>query len=64
MTLTLTDLEEQTPYSGRQLQNLFKEKFDCTPMQFARRQRLTAAAKKPQVAGLDDTVPTIARNMG
>jgi len=34
LKLTVTDLEEQSHYSARQLQNLFKEKFDCTPMQF------------------------------
>jgi hypothetical protein len=36
LNITLTDLEEQSLYSGRHLQNLFKEKFDCTPMQFVR----------------------------
>lgn len=64
LNLTLTDLEEQRHYSGRHLQNLFKEKFDCTPMQFARRQRLSAAMEKLQTADLDDTVTTIARDMG
>lgn len=62
--LTLTDLEEQSHYSGRHLQNLFKERFDCTPMQFVRRQRLSAAMEKLQIADLDDTVTTIARDMG
>lgn len=62
--LTLTDLEEQSHYSGRHLQNLFKERFDCTPMQFVRRQRLSAAMEKLQTADLDDTVTTIARDMG
>ncbi len=62
--LTLTDLEEQTHYSGRQLQNLFKEKFDCTPMQFVRRQRLTAAMERLQTAEASDTVTNIARDCG
>jgi AraC-like DNA-binding protein len=62
--LTLTDLEEQSRYSGRHLQNMFKERFDCTPMQFVRRQRLSAAMEKLQTADLDDTVTTIARDMG
>jgi|LauGreDrversion4_2_1035121.scaffolds.fasta_scaffold33334_7 AraC-like DNA-binding protein len=64
LNLTLTDLEEQSHYSGRHLQNMFKEKFDCTPMQFVRRQRLSAAMEKLQTADLDDTVTTIARDMG
>jgi AraC-like DNA-binding protein len=64
LNLTLTDLEEQSHYSGRQLQNLFKEKFDCTPLQFVRRQRLSTSMEKLQTADQDDTVTTIARDMG
>ena len=64
LNLTLTDLEEQSHYSGRHLQNLFKEKFDCTPMQFVKRERLSSALERLQTAGLDDTVTTIARDMG
>jgi AraC-like DNA-binding protein len=64
LNLTLTDLEEQSHYSGRQLQNLFRERFDCTPMQFARRQRLNIAMEKLQTADPNDTVTTIARDMG
>ena len=64
LNLTLTDLEEQSHYSGRQLQNLFKEKFDCTPLQFVRRQRLSTAMEKLQTADQDDTVTNIARDMG
>lgn len=62
--LTLTDLEEQSHYSGRHLQNLFHEKFGCTPMQFVRRQRLSAAMERLQTANDDDTVTTIARDCG
>jgi AraC-like DNA-binding protein len=64
LNLTLTDLEERSHYSGRQLQNLFREKFDCTPLQFVRRQRLSTAMEKLQTAGPGDTVTTIARDMG
>lgn len=64
LNLTLTDLEEQSHYSGRHLQNMFKERFDCTPMQFVRRKRLSAAMKKLQSADVDETVTTIARDMG
>ena len=64
LNLTLTDLEEQSHYSGRHLQNLFKEKFDCTPMQFVKRERLSSALERLQTADLDDTVTNIARDMG
>ena len=64
LNLTLTDLEEQSRYSARHLQNLFREKLDCSPMQFVRRQRLNAAMEKLQTADLDQTVTTIARDMG
>ena len=62
--LTLTDLEEQSNYSARHLQNLFKEKFDCTPMQFVRRQRLSNAMERLRLAKYDDTVTRIARDSG
>lgn len=62
--LTLTDLEEQSHYSARHLQNLFREKFDCTPMQFVRRQRLSTAMEKLQTADWDDTVTSISRDCG
>lgn len=62
--LTLTDLEEKSNYSARQLQKLFREKFDCTPMQFIRRQRLSAAMEKLQTATWDDSVTSIARDCG
>ena len=64
LNLTLTDLEEQSHYSGRHLQNLFHEKFDCTPMQFVRRQRLSAAMERLQTADDQDTVTNIARDFG
>ena len=62
--LTLTDLEQLSHYSARHLQNLFKEKFDCTPMQFVRRQRLTTAMEKLQTADFDATVTSIGRDCG
>ena len=62
--LTLTDLEQLSHYSARHLQNLFKEKFDCTPMQFVRRQRLTSAMEKLQTADYDATVTSIGRDCG
>lgn len=62
--LSLTHLEEQSHYSARHLQNLFQEKFDCTPMQFVRRQRLKLAMNKLQEGSWDDSVTSIARNCG
>lgn len=62
--LTLTDLEEQSNYSARHLQTLFRDRFDCSPMQFVRRQRLTLAMQKLQSAGPGDTVTCIARDCG
>ena len=62
--LTLTDLEEKSHYSARHLQNLFKEKFDCTPMQFVRRQRLDYAMERLQTADWDETVTSIGRDCG
>lgn len=56
--LTLTDLEEQSHYSARQLQYLFRERFDCTPMQFVRRERLDLARPAAQPRPADS--PTCA----
>lgn len=64
LNLTLTDLEEQSHYSARHLQSLFREKFDCTPMQFVRRQRLAVAMERLETAGCGDTVTCIARDCG
>lgn len=64
LNLTLTDLEEQSHYSSRHLQSMFKEKFDCTPMQFVRRQRLSAAMEKLQTADYGETVTSISRDFG
>ena len=62
--LSLTDLEAQSHYSARHLQQLFRNRFDCTPMQFVRRQRLSAAMEKLQTADIGDTVASIARACG
>jgi AraC-like DNA-binding protein len=64
VNLTLTDLEEKSNYSARQLQKLFREKLDCTPMQFVRRQRLAFAMERLQTATWDDSVTSIARDCG
>jgi AraC-like DNA-binding protein len=62
--ITLTDLEAQSHYSGRHLQNLFREKFDCTPMQFVRRQRLAIAMNRLQAASDNASISQIARDCG
>lgn len=63
-TLTLTDLQERSHYSARHLQMLFRQRFDCTPMQFVRRQRLTDSMDRLQNARWDDTVTSVARACG
>lgn len=62
--LTITDLEERSCYSARHLQNLFRERFNCTPMQFVRRQRLNDAMAQLQMASWQTTVFEIARDCG
>lgn len=63
-TISLSDLESHSHYSGRQLQNLFRERFDCTPMQFVRHQRLAAAMQQLQMPSEAATVAAIARGCG
>lgn len=62
--ITLTDLEEQSHYSGRQLQYMFRCKFDCTPLQFVRRQRLKMAMTRLEQAQPNETITQIARDLG
>jgi len=64
LPLTLTDLEEASNYSARHLQNLFRDKLDCTPMQFVRRQRLQRAMERLENSDDGDTVTNIARDCG
>ena len=63
-TITLTDLEARSHYSGRHLQSLFRDKFACTPMQFIRKQRLNAAMERMREGRVSDTVTRIARDCG
>jgi len=64
LALTLTDLEERSHYSARRLQQLFQDRFACTPMQYVRRQRLQMARQKLQLAAPGDSVTRIARDCG
>ena len=62
--LCLTDLVRRSHYTGRQLQSLFRERFDCSPMQFVKRQRLAAAMEQLQRPADDTTVTSVARGCG
>ena len=62
--LTLTDLQERSHYSTRQLQHLFKSRLNCSPMDFVRRERLGHAMDRLDSAGPDESVTTIARACG
>lgn len=45
-SITLSNLEEDSHYSARHLQSLFRKKFGCTPMQFVCRRRLVEAIEQ------------------
>lgn len=62
--ITLTDLEQRSNYSGRQLQYMFRRKFECTPLQFVRRQRLKMAMARLEQCQPADTIAQIAREVG
>lgn len=62
--ISLTDLEEQSHYSARHLQNLFQDRFGCSPMRFVRRQRLSSAMERLKTAAWGDSVTSIARGCG
>ena len=62
--LSLTDLEDQSGYSARRLQQLFRERFDCTPMQDVRRQRLQLALNRLEQPDAGETITSIARSLG
>jgi AraC-like DNA-binding protein len=62
--LTMADLERLSHYSTRHLTTLFRERFQCTPMQFVRRQRLELAMERLTAPQPGDTVIRIARECG
>jgi AraC-like DNA-binding protein len=62
--ITLTDLEERSHYSGRQLQYMFRRKFECTPLQFVRKQRLKMAMARLEQCQHNDTITKIAKELG
>jgi AraC-like DNA-binding protein len=60
----MADLERMSCYSARHLTTLFRERFNCTPMQFVRRQRLELAMERLMAPQPGDTVIRIARECG
>jgi AraC-like DNA-binding protein len=62
--LAMADLERLSHYSARHLTTLFRERFNCTPMQFVRRQRLEMAMERLTAPQPGDTVIRIARECG
>lgn len=62
--LTLTDLEACSGYSARRLQQLFRQHFDCTPMQYVRRQRLARARQELEQLAAEATITDLARRFG
>jgi AraC-like DNA-binding protein len=64
LNITLTDLQNQSHYSSRQLQSMFRKKFDCTPMEFVKKQRLSKALERLECPDEGDSVTRIARDFG
>ncbi len=60
----MADLERLSHYSARHLTTLFRARFNCTPMQFVRRQRLDLAMARLTTPQPGDTVMRIARECG
>ena len=62
--LTLTDLEAFSGFSARSLQLAFKKQLDCSPMQWANRERISLAHSRLSNALPGDTVTSIATACG
>ncbi len=62
--ITLTQLEQRSAYSRRNLQILFQQRFGCGPMQWLKAQRLEVARQTLLHPLADDTVASIARRHG
>lgn len=62
--ITLTELCQRSAYSARALQEAFKGRFGCGPIQWIRRQRLEAARALLLHPEPEDSVQTIAERMG
>ena len=62
--LPLSVLEAQSHYSRRSLHYAFQERFDCSPMQWIRKQRMELALQRLQHPSPGDTVATVAMGCG
>jgi|694.fasta_scaffold01073_46 AraC-like DNA-binding protein len=62
--LTLQLLEERSHYSRRTLHNVFKQRFDCSPMQWIRQQRMALAFARLSAPHDGDSVQAVAMACG
>ncbi len=62
--ITPTELSRRSAYSQRNLQYLFQRRFGCSPMQWVKRQRLSAVRADLLRAQPGETVAAIARRHG
>ncbi|WP_159815982.1 helix-turn-helix domain-containing protein [Cyanobium sp. Copco_Reservoir_LC18] len=62
--ITATELSRRSAYSQRNLQYLFQRRFGCSPMQWVKRQRLSAVHADLLRAQPGETVGAIARRHG
>ncbi len=60
--LSIMDLEEHMHYSGNHIRNLFKEAYQCTPMEYLLQLRIQKA--KEMLAGTDMKAVEIAESVG
>ena len=61
-TFSILDLEEHMHYSGNHIRNLFKEAYQCTPMEYLLQLRIRKA--KELLATTDMKAVTIAEQVG
>lgn len=62
--ISLSDLESQSHYSRRALQQRFRARFECTPMQWVRRRRLQMARQLLLEAGCSTSVRDVSLQCG
>jgi AraC-like DNA-binding protein len=63
-SLTLQLLEERSHYSRRTLHNVFKQRFDCSPMQWIRQRRMAQAFARLSAPRDGDSVQAVAMACG
>lgn len=62
--VSLSDMEHVSGLSARMLQNAFKERFGCSPMEWLRNERLNLVHHRLQTAIAGDSVTSIALSCG